>query len=566
MIKEDERKQYRVACTFATPAQRSGAMLSRAVAFMVLLIFCPVLASPASAQECEGAKQRIYQITESEAQQDPDSLQTVLALTAFVRDCEDQISLELERWLLINEVLALDGLERYGESSAKVDYFFDAGFDDASDLYRARFYLWRLHLKALSGDGIGMVVDYLEAKRYASVLDSTDQARLLLDGSYAYMGIRDYPTGLKLAREAKTFLVTSHSYVDSLTLARALHLGAEAHFHLNVELGQVKEDLKTAALLYQVLGDTSKVASITTLLGQTYAADGDTSLALTEMATGVALAKKLGADRSEVYALFRQGELRRKVGDWEAAEQSLLEALRVSESVREYNLRIQYELALLYEEQRDYDRAASYFQALIDAPQPSSFSEELAATRRAREGRIRLLLIEHEQNQMLFWLAMAGLILLIGLVGAGYFYGRMRRRALYEQLRQSVVLPEVLKTGLSLKTLKKRLQRSLKSKLLGRRLAHIYAVLFDPELVLPYIDDPYLVPQVEGSSLDNNTALFQCAAMVEEAVEGRTFQGDTANTFRSYLIREFKNRSWEWPKNPPAWKRHFLEHHVETLL
>jgi len=554
MIKSGERKRYSVGSTFAN-------------AFMLWLILCLFRPSNVNAQHtCDEAKQRIYRITTTEERQVPDSLQTVLDLATFVRECEDEVSQELELWLLNNEVFALDKLERYGEVAGLVDRFFVVYFEDASYSYQARFYLWRLHLKALSGDGIGTVVDYLEARRYALALDTTHQAKLLLDGAHAYMGIREYETTLKLTHEAKALLSPYESYEDSLALARAMHTGAEAQFHLDVELGQVKEDLKTAALLYQVLGDTSKVAAITTLLGETYAADGDTSLALTEMATGVVLAKKAGADRSEVYALFRQGELRRKVGDWEAAEQSLLEALRVSESVREYNLRIQYELALLYEEQRDYDRAASYFQALIDAPQPSGFSEELAATRRAREGRIRLLLIEHEQNQMLFWLAIAGLILLIGLVGAGYFYGRMRRRALYEQLRQSVVLPEVLKTGLSLKTLKKRLQRSLKSKLLGRRLAHIYAVLFDPELVLPYIDDPYLVPQVEGSSLDNNTALFQCAAMVEEAVEGRTFQGDTANTLRSYLLREFKNRSWEWPKNPPAWKRHFLEHHVETLL
>ena len=533
------------------------------MALFLLGMFFPAVAS---AQACSEAKQHIYRITETEARLVPDSLQALLDLAAFVRECEDEVALELELWLLNNEVFALDRLGRYKMASEKVDLFFATHFDDASDIYRARFYLWRLLFKAYSGDAMGMVVAYNEAKRYASALDSTHQAKLLLDGNYAYMGIRDYETALKLAEEAKTLLGPADSYEDSLTLGRAKHLGAEARYNLRVELGQVKEDLKTAALLYEVLGDASKVAAITTLLGQTYAADGDTSLALSEMATGVALAKKAGAERSIVYALFRQGQLRRQVGDWEGAEQSLLQALDVSESVLEYDLRIHYELARLYEQQRDYRRAAGYYQAVIDAPQPSGLADELAAVRRAKEGRIRLLLIEQERNERLFWLAVGGVLLLIGLVGAGLYYGRQRRRAIYEQLRQSVVLPEHLQTGLSLEVLQRRFQKSVDSKLLGRRLAHLYAVLFEPALVLPYIDDEYLVPQVEANSLDNNTALFQCAAIVEGAVGGRTFQGDAANTLRSYLLREFKKRSWEWPKNPPAWKRHFLEQHVEILL
>ena len=533
---------------------------------MVLFLFSLFSPAVASAQVCEEATQHIYRITETEARQVPDSLHAMLSLISFVRECKAEVSPELELWLLNNEVFALDKLERYTDASAKVDHFFDAFFDDASDLYRARFYLWRLLFRSYSGDVIGMVVAYNEAKRYASALDMAHQAKLLLDGAHAYMGIRDYETAVKLTHEAKVLLSPSKSYEDSLALARAIHTGAEAHFLQRVRLDQVKEDLQTAALLYEVLGDVPKVASITTLLGQTYAADGDTSLALTEMATGVALAKKAGAERSKVYALFRQGQLRREVKDWEAAQQSLLQALEVSESVREYDLRIQYELARLYEQRRDYERAAGYYEAVIDAPQPSGLAEELAASRRAREGQIRLLLIEQERNEKLFWLAAVGLLLLIGLVGGGLFYGHWRRRAIYEQLRQSVVLPEHLQTGLSLDVLQRRFQKSVDSKLFGCRLAHIYAVLFEPGLALPYIDDPYLVPQVEANSLDNNTALFQCAAMVEGAVEGRTFQGDAANTMRSYLLREFKKRSWEWPKNPPAWKRHFLKHHVEILL
>jgi len=55
-------------------------------------------------------------------------------------------------------------------------------------------------------------------------------------------------------------------------------------------------------------------------------------------------------------------------------------------------------------------------------------------------------------------------------------------------------------------------------------------------------------------------------AAVARAVEDRTFGSDAANTMRSYLLGEFRKRSWEWPKNPLAWKRYFLEHHMKTLF
>ena len=170
---------------------------------MALFLFDLFFPAIASAQACDEATRRIYHIAETQARQVVDSLQVMLDLAAFVRECEDEVSLELELWLLNNEVFALDRLGRYNVASEKVDQFFATHFDDTSDLYRARFYLWRLHLKALSGKGIGMVVDYLEAQRYASALGAAHQASLHVDGAYAYMGIRDYETAQKLAEEAE---------------------------------------------------------------------------------------------------------------------------------------------------------------------------------------------------------------------------------------------------------------------------------------------------------------------------------------------------------------------------
>ena len=91
-------------------------------------------------------------------------------------------------------------------------------------------------------------------------------------------------------------------------------------------------------------------------------------------------------------------------------------------------------------------------------------------------------------------------------------------------------------------------------------------MLFEPDLVLSYIEDPYLLPQFEEDRLADNSALFQCSAAVEEAVKGMKFRGRAENTLRSYLSGEFEKRDWDWPKSPLAWKLFFLEQHAKVLF
>ena len=155
-------------------------------------------------------------------------------------------------------------------------------------------------------------------------------------------------------------------------------------------------------------------------------------------------------------------------------------------------------------------------------------------------------------------------VLLLMSVSFGLFYFTQRRRWMH-QLQSAQTLPETLPTGKTLADLAQRFQHAVSSDLLGHRLAWLYAVLFDPDLIRSYIQDPYLARQVETRNIENNTALFLCMAAIEEAVEERVFRNDAANTIGSYLRGEFKKRGWKWPKHAYAWKQHFLTHHLEDL-
>ena len=224
---------------------------------IVLLVLSGLPPDHASAQDCDLAKERIYRITETEAQHIPDSLQTLLDLATFVRTCEGEVSLELELWLLNNEAFALEGLQRYEEVTALVNHFFDTYFEEAPDSYRARFYLWRLYLNLLSGAVYEMVKDYAEAQHYAHALDSTRRAHLYRDGAYAYIGINEHQTALALTQEAQDLIGTPESYEERTAMARALLLAAEAQLWLDTHLDQAKQKLQLATKLYGTLSDTA---------------------------------------------------------------------------------------------------------------------------------------------------------------------------------------------------------------------------------------------------------------------------------------------------------------------
>jgi len=221
MIEKGGLRQYSTGSTFAT----------------ALLLLCSFMPDSAQAQRaCDEAIQHIYRIAETPARQVPDSLQTLLDLAAFFRDCEDDVSMKLELWLLNNEVFALDKLGRYEEASTKVAYFFDTHFDEASDLYRARFHLWRLHFDTFSGEVMSMIVAYNEAKRYAETLDVPRQAHLHLNGAYAYREINEFEIALTLINKAEALIGEPTTHKDSLALARVWHASAETRLRLGTRL------------------------------------------------------------------------------------------------------------------------------------------------------------------------------------------------------------------------------------------------------------------------------------------------------------------------------------------
>ncbi len=122
-------------------------------------------------------------------------------------------------------------------------------------------------------------------------------------------------------------------------------------------------------------------------------------------------------------------------------------------------------------------------------------------------------------------------------------------------------------TGLTLAELKARFRTVPKiTELAAGRLAYAYAILSDRALIRSYITDEYLLPQVEQDNLKDNTALFLSIAPIETTLDQQVFGGRPDNTIRSYMDEVFKKHGWPWPGSPLAWKRYFMEYHMETIF
>ena len=558
---------------------------------LALCVFFPTYTSAQSQSLCHPMRQRMYRITTTEDVQVADSLQMVLDLATAFRNCEQEVPVDIEVWLLNNEVFALDGLERFEEADSLVSRFFDTYFDEneISDLYRAKFYMWRFKLHGIAGAMVDMVIDYAKALQYAEALGKTLRASLRVDGAAAYFEGMEFGSSVTLARRAQDLIGTPSTRDERNVVARALLFEGEALLMLERELPQAREQLGRAIALYSGLDNTSKVAIATAILGHVYAAEGDTSRALSVLATATELADQSGIVRSQIYTGWRYGRVLRQAGDFEAAEPVLERAFEAAQVHPEFYFEATYELACLRERQGAYDQAKHLYQAVIDAPQPRRYASALKAQLRVEVAEMRLTLLTSEKrlaeskkrHRRTLYANIGSIILLLVLGGAGSLFLRQRYKPskpplVVEKAAGGVhIIPTNLPTGLSLGKLKQRFQHKMEAERAGRCWAYAYAALLDPDLVLPFLkegaqaDAPWLadlIAHVEADSLPNNRVLHRCVIAVETAVDGEAFGKNPENTMLRLFQRESDKRGWTYPTHPTEWKRHFIEHHLDILF
>jgi hypothetical protein len=200
-----------------------------------------------------------------------------------------------------------------------------------------------------------------------------------------------------------------------------------------------------------------------------------------------------------------------------------------------------YEAQALTQNARD-----AYERALVEA----KGKQEQELIRMAQRAEINLanLKLETASGTSYGGFALA-LAVLIGLaIGASFrFNFRHVSRPLVIEHAYSYLEPHLISP----------VPRSEPPSLFDRRVSYIYTVLDNPESVLPYVDDPFLIERIEKNDIQRRSILYALAAALETEQEGTTFDNDPANTFGTYLRKWFKKYDLTYPADIHGWRLYF---------
>lgn len=122
--------------------------------FLLVVQLCPAV--PASAQEglahCQGFVQTVIDLRSSDRATERDMLASRLLAAKDALSClEEAEEVHWVIWLMHQEMVALNGLQRYAEAQAVVDAFFRTYTTRADSSDVARFYMWDLRFKHFDG-------------------------------------------------------------------------------------------------------------------------------------------------------------------------------------------------------------------------------------------------------------------------------------------------------------------------------------------------------------------------------------------------------------------------------
>jgi tetratricopeptide (TPR) repeat protein len=314
-------------------------------------------------------------------------------------------------------------------------------------------------------------------------------------------------------------------------------------------LADAAELLHRASDLYEGIGVMEQHISALATYGMALSLQGKKAEALTIVGTAIRLAEEHRFPNVQVYALYQRGEINYDLGDYVQAQLDLARASALMEEkeIDEYGLPVYAVLGKVYEAQALTQNARdAYERALVEA----KGKQEQELIRMAQRAEINLanLKLETASGTSYGGFALA-LAVLIGLaIGASFrFNFRHVSRPLVIEHAYSYLEPHLISP----------VPRSEPPSLFDRRVSYIYTVLDNPESVLPYVDDPFLIERIEKNDIQRRSILYALAAALETEQEGTTFDNDPANTFGTYLRKWFKKYDLTYPADIHGWRLYF---------
>lgn len=545
--------------------------IKRALA-TALLLFVPAGATLAfsSNPQCDWLIERVHQHQQQAAS--PEVHEQVLRLILLAQACLAEGSPDVPRqiWLLESEIYAYDALGRFEEARQRLNLFFDRYARQSDAPTRARMYASLFRVQSLLGDLMAASITFNEGRALLAQVGQPERFYMDLNAAGIYMKLEAFAMAHNLVTQVESQLdqVVGDSLRTRLAALVKVHRGAISLYEQAGELQpnrtivtDVAISLFDAAETFERMGDkeyyTSTMADYAKALGLL----GESRMALEMLDIAINQAKEHSIQHVWIYGLYRRGVEQFKRGEVGAAEKDLSEAIALMDEtgLREYELVALEALGSVYEAQEAMQQArVTYNRALAEAQQ-SQERDALLAARRAQAGLIRTT-FDTQTKDAFGWSDRAWPALLAALVGLILGFNLRRRRPVDDGSPH--VVPPLEAGHPSVPTLPQPIlphlmrppvPRTDPPSLFDRRLMYIYTVLIDPQAVLPHTDDPYIIGRIRNNDVQLRSVLYACAAILETAEEGTTFDNDPANTIGSYLRKWFKKFNLVYPAHVPGW-------------
>ena len=236
---------------------------------LVVVQVCSVV--QASAQEglghCQEFVQTVIDLRSGDRVTDRDSLASRQIAAREARSClEEAEELHWVIWLMQQEIVALNSLQRYAEAHAVVDAFFRTYTTRADSSDVARFYMWKLRFEYRQGAFQEALESYERGLPYAPKLPEERYKLYLLNAGAVHLAEGEFKKALNIYRMVRQAF--SGLPPDSPTLevyGRTLIGGAKAQLDLllyrdqpGIDLDSLIVDLSHAVSVFDLAGSLER--------------------------------------------------------------------------------------------------------------------------------------------------------------------------------------------------------------------------------------------------------------------------------------------------------------------
>lgn len=550
----------------------------------LVVVLCSV--APASAQDdlsrCDTLLQTVIDLRSSERATERDILESRLNVAKDALSCLDgRGELPWTTWLMRQELVALNGLQRYTEAQDVVDEFFSAYAPRADSADVARFYMWDLRFKYFDGNFTEALESYRRGLPYTVRLPDERYKRYLLNAGSVHLAEGKFKEARTIYREVRQTFTRIPSPSDSALFelyGRTLLGEAEASLDLvlyndqpGVDLEHVIEQLARAASIFTLTESHARGAVANSALGLAHTLSRNPREGQLFLGLAFSIVDRRDLHREEILTLYHRALASFLEKEYDTALSDVDQALTLGQryDLGEFETRLRYLKGQTYEKARRRAQALEAYEVAFNVARESAYGRDEHLYQLASASAFRVNKTLPSAPPYLTYLSgLLGLLLALSLLA---YLAPRRRRTKTLPPREGAFSSQAPPSPSRFLPPGSSLQPAL-SPTIARSIAYIWLLCFHLEHWRDAIDrlDPTLLDKLTAadpaSQQEHKPLLLAVYALEQELGTGDKDELKTPyRSIKIRLIRFFHEQGWlEIPRGVYGWRLFFLERGWET--